>query len=215
MRMEILSSISGHPTEDTLEEYSFGRVAEPALAEVEEHLLVCPLCQGRLAEIDQYKALMRTALSHPGRRTGSVWFRSLQFPIPRFVPRRVWAGACVVAVGLMVALAWGKRPHSTPPSAAVILVAMRGADPGGIAHAPARALLDLKIDTRDLPPAPQYRLQMVNATGYEVWNASVRPMDGEISAHSTRGWPAGIYWVRLYTPGGDLLREFGLRLGVD
>ncbi len=40
-----------HVSEDTLERYSAGCLSEPKLGEVEEHLLACPECCGRLISI--------------------------------------------------------------------------------------------------------------------------------------------------------------------
>jgi hypothetical protein len=57
MSLDTLPSVPVHPTEDLLEEYSFGRVLEPALAPLEEHLLDCTLCQERLLAVDEYTRL--------------------------------------------------------------------------------------------------------------------------------------------------------------
>jgi hypothetical protein len=50
-----------HPAEDTLEEYAFNRLAEEEAAPLEEHLLVCSICQDRLAASDEYIRLMKAA----------------------------------------------------------------------------------------------------------------------------------------------------------
>ena len=77
MSIELLPKAPVHPTEDLLEEYSFGRVYEPALTAVEEHLLICVSCQIKLEELDDYKALMKSATNaweqdHEAFRAGSV-----------------------------------------------------------------------------------------------------------------------------------------------
>jgi anti-sigma factor RsiW len=41
-----------HVPDQRLAEYSKGRLAEPQLGEVEEHLLICERCQVRLTEFD-------------------------------------------------------------------------------------------------------------------------------------------------------------------
>ena len=51
-----------HPTIDALEFYSLGRLTEPKLAQLEEHLLVCEECQDRVSSLDRYHATLKKAL---------------------------------------------------------------------------------------------------------------------------------------------------------
>jgi anti-sigma factor RsiW len=51
-----------HIDDDALEAYSMGRLAEAEAAPIEEHLLVCPLCQDRFAEWDTYIRSMQSAM---------------------------------------------------------------------------------------------------------------------------------------------------------
>ena len=51
-----------HSTDDDLELYALDRLAEAASALIEEHLLVCAECRGRLANWDQYLRAMRSAM---------------------------------------------------------------------------------------------------------------------------------------------------------
>jgi hypothetical protein len=51
-----------HPTIDTLEFYSLGRLTGPKLARVEEHLLVCDDCRDRVSFLDHYHATLKEAL---------------------------------------------------------------------------------------------------------------------------------------------------------
>jgi hypothetical protein len=41
-----------HIPDDSLARYSEGRVEEPELGEIEEHLLICELCRVRLTKLD-------------------------------------------------------------------------------------------------------------------------------------------------------------------
>jgi anti-sigma factor RsiW len=43
---------SQHATDESLAAYSQGRLQEPLLGEVEEHLLICERCRKRLTEFD-------------------------------------------------------------------------------------------------------------------------------------------------------------------
>ena len=63
MSSDFLPSVSVHPSEDLLEEYSFGRIYEPVLASVKEHLLICDLCQSKLVGIDEYRALLKSGIA--------------------------------------------------------------------------------------------------------------------------------------------------------
>jgi hypothetical protein len=58
---EVVSDAS-HPADDLLELYSLGRVTDPRLARVEEHLLVCDRCRERLTEIDSVVETVRSVL---------------------------------------------------------------------------------------------------------------------------------------------------------
>lgn len=51
-----------HISDDQLEEYALGRLSEAAMAEVEEHLLVCEACRLRADETQGYVDSMRDAL---------------------------------------------------------------------------------------------------------------------------------------------------------
>jgi len=57
-----------HPTDDLLEGYSRNSLSEPARNEIEEHLLLCESCRGRLDHHEQYIRAMRAALRDIGTR---------------------------------------------------------------------------------------------------------------------------------------------------
>ena len=48
-----------HIPEDLLDEYALGRVADPALADIEQHLLICEECREAVAQIDQIRSILR------------------------------------------------------------------------------------------------------------------------------------------------------------
>jgi anti-sigma factor RsiW len=50
-----------HPSEDDIENYSLDLLQEPALGEIEEHLLTCEECRGRVSASDAYVRAMRQA----------------------------------------------------------------------------------------------------------------------------------------------------------
>ena len=50
-----------HLREEELEQYAMDRMPESALRELELHLLVCPRCQDRMAEMDAFVQGIREA----------------------------------------------------------------------------------------------------------------------------------------------------------
>jgi hypothetical protein len=201
-----------HPAEEVLEEYGFGRVREPALTDLEVHLLVCASCQAKLQELDECAALMKAAAARylrdpqPSRRT-PAWF-----PVPRFPASLLLvAGMLLVAIGAGIAWRW----RSVPLTATVQLAALRGGvseGSGSLAPGPANRPLDLAVNAASLPPAIGYRLEMVDQSGRTLWTGQAKIAGAQLSAHIPSGPRAGIYWVRLYTSNNELLREFGMRL---
>lgn len=80
---------------------------------------------------------------------------------------------------------------------------MRGADV--IAKAPSGTVLLLHPDLTGIPAPPPYRLQLVDATGATVWQRALPA--ARVSARRT-----GMYYLRIYSAAGELLREYGLRV---
>jgi hypothetical protein len=93
------------------------------------------------------------------------------------------------------------------PAVTVDLVAMRGA--GTSETAPAGRTLLLHPDLTGLAASPSYRIQVVGEGGIEVRQS---PMDAARGRVQFTGLSAGIYFVRVYLPGGELLREYGLEI---
>jgi hypothetical protein len=68
-----------HVSEDVLETYAMGKLSAEDCAPLEEHLLICCICQRRLAQADEYIQVVKTAASSL-RPSPAVRIR-------RFVPR--------------------------------------------------------------------------------------------------------------------------------
>ncbi|HEV2446510.1 MAG TPA: hypothetical protein VGS58_11330, partial [Candidatus Sulfopaludibacter sp.] len=89
------------------------------------------------------------------------------------------------------------------PEFDVSLVAMRGGEL--MAKAPAGTALVLHPDLTGLPAPAAYRVEVVDAVGKLVWSGA---LDGaKVSARRP-----GLYFVRVYSSGNDLLREYGLQV---
>ena len=64
-------------------------------------------------------------------------------------------------------------------------------------------------DLTGLPDASSYRLEIVDQTGRPVRQGTIaRAQDGD----RVPGLTAGPYFVRVYLPAGELLREYGLEI---
>lgn len=192
---------SKHPTEDDFEEYAFGRVAEDAASDFEEHLLICEQCQHALTRTTEYIHVMKAASAayvadHP-TISPRKQFRSESL-------RRNAAAAAVLLLMCLTGLLSWRNPPSDPTT--IALEAYRAGGPSALAQAPAGRPLDLQIDLKDLPPASRYRVEVVDTNGRRVWF-------GGTPARLTKGLPAGTYWIRLFAESGELLREFGLQAG--
>lgn len=210
MSLDTLPSVPVHPTEDLLEEYSFGRVLEPALAPLEEHLLDCTLCQDRLLAVDEYTALMKAGIAAIERE------REATRPSPRLAipgtPVVIAAAVILVLVGVIIG---GRLQPSaavaSAPAMTVPLTALRGGDGDGVARAPFGHPLNLTVNRTDLPDASAYRLEVVSSSGQRLWSGAAQVEPQSLSARVTTRLAPGAYWVRLYSD-GQLRREFGLHV---
>ncbi len=210
-----------HATEELLEEYTFGRICEPQLGWLEEHLLICPECQTALDDIDEYRIFMKAGLSSleserqaaAGRLNSPVYpsstARFLQFARPRIQVTRILLAAAVLLV-LAGATVWRMQPPvAMAPLATIKLVAFRGGE-GFIARAPAGRPLNLVFGKNNLAEDLSYRVEVVNSSGRRMWSGRVRIGDQDLSIRVDQPLEAGAYWVRLTSSAGQLLREFGL-----
>lgn len=190
-----------HIDEEEIERYSMGAMPEGAIAPFEEHLLTCESCQVRLAQTDVYVSAMRQASARLRRgplKRGLPWLR-----LPRLVPALVGMAVVMVAAGL-----WLSRPDMGEAHPfAVDLAATRGA--AIEAKAPAGRWLLLRLDLASLPASSGYRLEMVDRSGNRVWQAAV-PAGGSKADVKVPGTQPGVYFVRVYGPSGELLREYAL-----
>lgn len=189
--------------EEEIERYSMGAMPEEVIAPFEEHLLICESCQLRLAQSDAYVAAMRQAsarLRAEPPKHGLPWLR-----FPRLVPALAGMAVALLAAGLWL----GRVDMGEAHPFAVDLEATRGS--ALEAKAPAGRWLLLRLDLANLPASSQYRLEMVDRFGGRVWQGSVAAR-GSKAGFKVPGKQPGIYFVRVYRPSGELLREYGLEV---
>src|SRR5436305_4830473 len=118
-----------HIDDRQIDAYATGLLPEAVLAATEEHLLVCPECQLRLEQADEFIALFREAVQQPAPARAR-WRSLLTFGRPA-----AWAGAAAVAI-LAVAIPLQMRQG---PAATIILRSLRG--PEATIHATSRTPL--------------------------------------------------------------------------
>jgi anti-sigma factor RsiW len=192
-----------HMDEEEFERYSMGAMPEGATAPFEEHLLICESCQQRLAQTDVYVAAMRYASARFRSETVKPRLPWLRFP--RLVPALAGLAVAIVAAGLWL----GRLDVGVAHPFAVDLAATRGS--AIEATAPAGRWLLLRLDLSNLPASPAYRMEMVDRSGNRVWQATV-PARGSKADFKVPGTQPGVYFVRLYRPPGELLREYGFEV---
>ena len=200
--MDLTLRFASHPSEEVLEAYALKRLPEDQVSKVEMHLLACEACQHSLADLDSFIASMKSVPPQT---------RPLRIPLKSADPSRVWklaVAACVVAGALFM---WTSGAPA-PPAAVVVLSAMRGSETAP-PTAPANVPLDVSIVSTAIDDRQGFQIEIVTASGDLAWSGPVtRSADGKFLARANKGFFAGSYWVRLYSPDRQLLQEFGLRL---
>jgi hypothetical protein len=198
-----------HPSDEALEQYATHSLPEPALAEIEEHLLVCSQCQERLEEIDAYVSAMRSAAKRLDQEDESrkrYWARiSRVLTFRRFG----WAMAVTALVLGAVALRIATRQDRTAAPFALLLETSRGSE---MQHAPAGRRLELSLDTQGLPSFSRYAVEIIDESKQLQYESQVTAEKSVVRASLPAGLRRGTYFVRLYSPLRELLREYGLQI---
>ena len=191
-----------HIDDNLLEQYALGTLGPEFLAEIEEHLLVCPDCQTRLTAADEFLWLFRAAATQPDARPRSLWRRL-------FILRPLtWAGAAAAIATVVVLISVDFRKSPVTP-ATVFMQTFRGPE-GATAIASAKPAR-LVFDVPAAAPAGDYAIQIVDLLGNPVMSAPAEINNEHLSVLTSKLKP-GSYWVRIYRkPSGELIAEYGLR----
>lgn len=198
-----------HISEESLESYALGSLSEPLVTGLEEHLLICPACQDKLREFDDYVAAMRGAAARLDREDESrktFWTRISEALTVR---RLTWALALMTLALVVLAVRLSLSPPPLIEPFAMVLETSRGSQ---AQHAPARRPLDLSLDITALPAFPTYQLETVDASGRVQTQSSSTASQGRVKTSLTKGLRSGTYFIRLYSPSRELLREYGLQV---
>jgi hypothetical protein len=187
-----------HLDDSQIEAYCLGKIPEPELTELEEHLLTCESCQQRVTEGDAYLRSMQNASSRVRageQKPPKAWAASGLIPV---------LGFALVVAGFGAFLRMNQE--GAGPRVPVALEVTRGA--GVLAQAPAGRSLLLNPGLDGVPALAAYRLQMVDRNGKRVFQAVFIPGKGA----EAPSLASGIYFVRLYSLPGILLREYALEI---
>ena len=190
-----------HATDEALERYAMGGLADPERAQFEDHLLVCDLCQDRLAEEDKIRERVRDGAAILPQTVPIVGRRSLK-----------WAWASALAAGGLIAFAaigWQSLHSFNGPPVVIFLQATRGSETALVA-APGGKPLTLVLDVTDLQQNSEYRVEIVDAHGHPKFESTGSPRNHQLHTTILRGLPGGEYFVRVYLGSRNLLREYRL-----
>lgn len=193
-----------HIDENVLDRYAMGTLPEAAIPQVEEHLLICSLCQSRLVETDDFLIHFRTAATQVELYTAPFWQRLLT------TPRLIWGSSAVMAAGLALLLITGEPPISKPQPAMVLMQSLRGPEEQAqIAKGrPSLLIFDLPIPATH----PAYEVEVVDTAGKQILKGQGIVKEDRLAFLIQKLAPAG-YWVRIYQkePARALVAEYGLQ----
>lgn len=194
---------NGHPSADLLELYCLGRLQDADCASLEEHLLICASCQDQLAELDLFVTSFRAAASTPppqARPEPGVW---------NWRPALNWALPAVAAIAITAFYSLNPlQPSIRDVEQTVVLESLRGAKLS--TKAGANRPLRLMVPAEDMTGPVEGRL--VDSSGAELWRGPAVIEGSSLTLHIAGGLAPGRVWLRLFTPGGELHREFALEV---
>jgi hypothetical protein len=183
------------------------RLPSSETAEVEEHLLVCLRCQNDWQASERTIGYIRhAALAWENKRAAKIspWRRRMwEMPKPVFVLAA--AGIC-----LLLAIAVARRGYAPPPITAVVLQSARGAGAATDPKVQSGNPFLLSLDLTGLETAEQYGVEIVTSTGKVALYTSAVPGKGRATVTVGQGLRPGSYFIRLYTPRQELVREYHL-----
>ena len=193
-----------HIEENRLDQYALGTLSAESIAELEEHLLVCSICQSRLVEADQLLLLLREAAPPEDARATPRWRNAFAFRTSFL------SGAAAVLSALLIMLITGDSHHTKLSPAVLMMESLRGPEAAAEMASATPSLLIFDVAAPANPA--DYEIEIVDAVGNEVLKRRAEVRDGRIAVLIER-LAQGPYWVRVYRkqPGRELLAEYSLR----
>ena len=198
-----------HSTEESLELYALGRLAEEKAESLEQHILICEECRNRLDSADTFVRAMRSGAVRLRREdakkksaSAGAMFSWLK------MPTAVWGTAALAscAVVAIYSTQLSQRTIGGAPITAT-LVAQRGE----AMTMPAHHILNLTLDASGLQLGPRNHVELVDASGTVIQNEMVPEVGNALHTATRFGLSSGTYYVRVYAPGSsEPAREYAL-----
>jgi len=197
-----------HGSDDQLEQYSLGRLSSSDVEVLEEHLMICTVCQERLDGVADFALGMREVLetdpvpvadAPPKRPLKTSWFDWVRRPA---FSMALGFAALILVIGIF---STGRTKFA--PSASLQLTAMRGEMPFTV---PARQFeLTLSDAPREGGP---FHIEVVNEMGLSMWRGLAPSGPDGVHVNVQQKLDPGGYFVRIYSADGKVLREYGFRV---
>jgi anti-sigma factor RsiW len=199
-------ALKAHGTDEQLELYALGRLADTDHAILEEHLIVCAACRAKLDGIGDFAFGMQAAgvgatamdqIGNPGFLDGV-----------RALLRRPAVSMSLAFVLLLVIVGiFSTGRNELPQVATLQLTSTRGAMPVTV---PARSY-DLQLSDGPREGGP-FRVEVLNPAGGVMWANLAQGGPAGIKIDVTQRLTPGDYFVRVSTADGKLEREYGFRV---
>jgi anti-sigma factor RsiW len=193
-----------HIEENLLDQYALGTLSAESISELEEHLLVCSLCQSRLVEADELLLLLREAASLEDATATPRWRNAFAFRTS------FWSGTAAVLSALLILLITGDSHHAKLSPAILLMESLRGPESAAVLASATPSLLVFDVAAQANPA--DYEIEIVDAVGNEVLKRGAEVRDGRLAVLVER-LARGSYWVRVYRlqPAREPLAEYSLR----
>lgn len=202
-----------HGTDEQLELHALGRLSPADAAALDGHLLICSTCQEKFDEIEEFSLAMTRALREEpvtanAREEKAVhdWFSWNGLSWIRTPSFALAGGMALILLVSVVFTRSGSR--AILPVAAMQLTAMRGA----MASMPAAREMDLTLADGPKQGGP-VKVEMVDQKGRKIWDGLAQATPNGVEAKvQVKGIEPGNYFVRLFSPDGTLVHEYGVHI---
>jgi anti-sigma factor RsiW len=193
-----------HIEENLLDQYALGTLSAESIAELEEHLLACSICQSRLVEADELLLLFREAATLEDVYATPRWRNAFAFR------HNFLSGTAAVLAALLILLITGDSHHAKLSPAILLMESLRGPEAAAEMASSTPSLLVFDVVAPANPA--DYEIEIVDAVGNKVLTRSAEVRDGRLAVLVER-LTHGTYWVRVYRKqhGRELLAEYSLR----
>jgi anti-sigma-K factor RskA len=193
-----------HIEESLLDQYALGTLSSESVAELEEHLLICSLCQSRLVEADELQILFQEEAALGDATATPPGLSVLAFGTS------FWRGAAAAVTVILILMITGGYHHAKLEPTFLLMQSLREPDAEAEMVSATPTLLISEVAAQASPP--DYEIEIVDTLGNEVLKRGAEIRNGRIAVLVEK-LTRGSYWVRVYDkgPGRELLVEYSLQ----